>query len=139
MGLVERLEAEYLPRLRSLEAELHARHPNLRFFTASSATGSLTSYHGHTIYLECFFPDRKHDEPDNVALMIDVCHLDRLPRIMMDVCWDPGPVEDSFHENWTSTDQWPEADDQTLERMTSAFPRLVQAFARAVQRGTPPP
>jgi hypothetical protein len=141
MGVVEQLEAEYLPRLRSLEAELRVRHPDLRFAIGSSSTGSLTSYQGHEIYIECTFLGRAHDEPDSVALMINVCHLDRLPRIMADVCWGHprAVVEDSLDESWTSSEHWPEADDQTLERLASKFPRLAHTFAQAVQRGTPPP
>jgi hypothetical protein len=141
MRLVERLEAEYLPLLRSLEAELRVRHPDLRFAIRSLPIGSLTSYQGHGIYIECSFIGRGHDEPDNVALMIGVCHLDFLPRIMADVCWGHprAVVEDSLDENWTSSEHWPEVDDQTLERLTSTFPRLAHTFAQAVQRGAPPP
>lgn len=140
MRLVERLEAKYLPLLRALEAELRVRHPELRFAIGSSPTGSLTSYQGHAIYIECIFFGREQDEPDNVALTIAVCHLDRFPRIMADVCWGhpSGVVEDSLDQEWTSHEHWPGADDQTLERLTSTFTRLAHTFAQAVQRGMPP-
>ena len=141
MDLVDRLEAEYLPQLRSLEVELRERHPELTFATGSSPTGSLTSYQGHGIHIECLFPGRELDESDNVALSIDVCHLDRVPRIMADVCWGhPGGVlEDSLDVSWTSNADWPEASDETLKRLTVTFPRLAEAFARAVRRGRPSP
>ena len=141
MGLVERLEAEYLPRLRSLEAELRARHPHLEFATRSWPTGRLTSYQGHGISLECVFRAAVH-EPDTVALSIDVCHLDRIPRIMADVCWGhpSGTVEASLEgrEAWTSTADWPEASEETLNRLALTFPRLADAFSQAVRRGKSP-
>src|SRR3954466_11905116 len=119
MGLVDRLEAEFLPQLRSLEAVLRERHPDLKFTTGSASTGSLTNYQGHTIHIECLFPDRGVNESDNVALTIDVCHLDRVPQIMADVCWGhpDGMLEDSLDVRWTSTDDWPEASDETLARL----------------------
>jgi hypothetical protein len=140
MDLLERLESEYLPRLRSLEATLRERFPALRFQIDSSATGTLTTFQGHDICIECRFPDRTAEQPDNVALTIATCHLDRQPRVMADVCWGApaGVSEDSLDASWTSSQDWPEADEQTLESLREAFPRLSEAFARAVARGTPP-
>jgi hypothetical protein len=140
MGLVDRLEAEFLPLLRTLEAELRERYPDREFTTGSSPTGRLTSYQGHTLHIECLFPAREASEPDNVALTIDVCHLDQVPQIMAGVCWGHpgGMLEDSLDATGTgSNEDWPEASDQTLTRLSQTFPRLADSFARAVSRGRP--
>ena len=139
MDLLARLESEYLPLLRTLEANLRAKFPLFRFYTGTSATGSLTTFKGHDIVLECIFPDRTNCQVDNVALVIALCHLDRLPRLMADVCWGAPSafVEDSLIENWTSSEHWPVADEGTLQSLRETFPRLSRVFEQAVARGTP--
>jgi hypothetical protein len=140
-GLVNLLEAEYLPALDALAADLRASFPRFTFQTGSSATGSITTYQGHDLFLERLFPDRPADRSDNLALEISVCHLDRSPLIMAGICWGhpSGQVEDALDANWTSSDHWPEATESTLERLRGAFPRLCEEFRAAVTRGEPPP
>jgi hypothetical protein len=139
VDLREHLESEYLPRLQSLRAVLAERYPEFRFDVQSAAVGSLTDYQGHVIYLECTFVGRPHDKSDNVAFMIRVCHLDRRPRLMADVAWGAPEswTEESLDPNWTTNEEWPQADADTLRRLAHDFQRLLEAFKRAVARGTP--
>jgi len=141
--LVDRLEAEYLPELRSLQAALAARFRHLIFTVYSSPVGTLTTFKGHGIGIECLFPDKPADRSDNVALSIDVCHLDRTPLRGADVCWGhpSGYLEDSLIENTeaSTSDDWREANEATLARLRELFPRLSRAFVRAVERGEPGP
>jgi hypothetical protein len=138
-ALVETLEREYRPQLEELAASLRMVFPRLNFHIGTSPVGTLTPFHGHHLFIECTFPDGPADGSDNVALMIGVCHLDRSPRVMADVCWGhpSGAEEDSLDPTWRSSDEWPEATKSTLDRLREAFPRLCASFRAAVSRGEP--
>jgi len=94
----------YRPLLDSLAVDLGRRYPAVRFQVYSGAIGSQTTYQGWQIRLEAVFAGRGSDEADCVALSIDLCHLDRQPRVMADVIWGApsGECEASLCD-WSGT------------------------------------
>src|SRR5688572_18436967 len=91
MNAVAELERLFMPLLKAAEQRCAARYPAFRFNVGSSPVGSLTSYQGHNVWLECLFPDAADNESDNVALIIDVMHLTTEPLICdASVTWSSG-------------------------------------------------
>jgi hypothetical protein len=138
--LVKTLEMRYLPLLKRLASELAGRYPGLRLNVYSSSSGSKTSYQGHSISLECIFPEQPVDQPDNVCLAINLCHLSTSPRIMADVVWGhpSGYCEASLIDAWTTQEDWPMATSSTLHWLAQTFANLCQSFEEAIHRGHPP-
>ena len=124
-------------RFRELAAELADRHPEARFSVGSWPVGTATGYHGHTLAVECLWPDRGPDDPDNVALGVHLGHLTTTPRVNADVCWGQGPTEAEFDSEWASSDDWPEATPAVLDRLSARMPELMEEFRRVVARGVP--
>lgn len=122
---------------RALVAELAGRHPEARLFAGSVPTGSGTAFQGHMVYVECSWPGRLPDEPDNVILEVQFCHLTTAPRVNADVSWGQGPVEAEFASGWSSSDEWPEATPIVLAQLSARMPELVDVFRRVVARGRP--
>lgn len=59
--------------------------------------------------LECVFPQAGKDAPDNVAVMIGLCHLNSRARIMTEVVWGhpSGHPEVEFRDNSLTNSDWP--------------------------------
>jgi hypothetical protein len=138
-SLREIIEAAYRPILDRLADDLRTIHPSVRFHVASDAVGTSTTHQGWSLYIGALFADRAHDEADSVVLSIGLCHLDRRPRMMADVCWDwPSGYCEALLRDWEGTSaDWPELDDALLGELAAEFPRLVSVFIRAVERGRP--
>jgi hypothetical protein len=71
---------------RELADELARQHPEARFSVVSVEVGTATTYQGHDLHLECFWPGRGRDDPDNVILDIELCHLTTTPRVNAGIC-----------------------------------------------------
>jgi hypothetical protein len=138
VGIVQTIEAEYLPRLASLARELLNDYPGLLFYVGSTPVGRTTAFEGHSVYLSCLWPDRSGGEADEVALGISVCHITSEPRVSADVCWGDGQMEADFAPEARHSDDWPEATPETLARLGAAFPGLASALVAALRRGAPP-
>jgi hypothetical protein len=122
---------------RELAAELASRHPEARFSVRNDPVGTGTAYQGHMLYVECFWPGRGPDDPDNVVLEVQLCHLTTAPRINADVCWGHGRLEAEFALEWASSDEWPEATPAVLQSLSTRMPELMEAFRLVVARGMP--
>jgi hypothetical protein len=133
------VEAEYLPRFRTVRDRLATEFPHLQFTVSTSTVGSATRYRCYVIHLECIVAPKYVSQPDSVALSVDLCHLTTAPRIMADVCWghSSGHVEASLVDGWSTNDDWPEATPENLARVLGALPVLEAAFERAARRGEP--
>lgn len=121
---------------RELADELAHRHPEARFWMQSNPVGT-GAYLGHMFFVECFWPGRGPDEPDNVALGVEVRRLTTSPRVNADVCWGHGRIETEFVSDWSSSDDWPPATPVTLQQLTARMPELMDEFRRVVARGRP--
>jgi hypothetical protein len=121
---------------RELAAELARRHPEAHFSVQGVPFGT-GAYLGHMLFVECFWPGRGPDDPDNVLLEVELCHLATTPRVNADICWGHGPVEAEFASGWASDDDWPEATSAVLEQLSARMPELMDEFRRVVARGWP--
>jgi len=121
---------------RELATELAHRYPDADFSVQSVPFGSGV-YLGHMLYVQCAWPGRGPDEPDNVALEVSLYHFTNNPRINADVCWGNGRVEAEFATEWTSDNDLPEATQAVLERLTARMPELMDVFRQVVARGWP--
>ena len=137
-SLVETLEAKLLVPFENIAKRLSNQFPNVRTQVYSYSVGSLTEYQGHTIGVECLFNDASFDEPDNVALSVDLAYLTTRPRISAGVGWGhpSGHSEATFGVGGSST-EWDEVSDEMFERLYAELPRLNEAFIEAVRRRKP--
>jgi hypothetical protein len=133
------IERRFLPQLELLAADLRASFPHWQIHVSSHPTGRLTPFQGHDLSIECLNP-RASGEPDNVALTIALCHLDRNPKLMADVCWGhpSGHVEASLHHDWTTSSDWPAVTNESIDALDRALPRLFDALRTALDRERPP-
>ena len=125
------------PRLKSLANTLRQRFPAVKFVMLNHSIGALTTYHGWMFGIEACFPGRNDDEADNVALIIELCHLDRNPRVMMDVCWGDGTIEEELRNYQGTQEDWPELNAAAFDEIVRGFPKMMRAFEAAVTRGHP--
>ncbi len=131
------LLSEFDRPFRELATELTRQHPEAHFSVQSVPVGSATAHQGHMLYVECFWPDRGPDDPDNVVLEVELCHLTTAPRVNADVCWGCGRLEAEFASGWSSSDEWPEATPAVVAQLSARMPELIETFRRVVARGTP--
>jgi len=138
--VVNEIEELFLPELERLASDLRKRHPRLQFNVWHGPVGSLTKYQGHDVGIECILPRADAAVSDNVTLCIGVCELTTTPKFMADVVWGhpSGHSEAAFREDCLTSAEWPVVTQSTLEELRTTFPKLVQAFRLAVQRGAPP-
>jgi hypothetical protein len=122
---------------RELVDDLARQHPEAIFRVRNAPVGTATTFQGHMLYVECYWPGRGPDVPDNLILEVELCHLTTAPRINADVCWGHGSVEAEFATGWLRSDDWPEATSINLEQLSARMPELIEVFRRAVTRGMP--
>ena len=138
--LIRALEEQYVPLLTKLAGDLGESYPGLKFSVYTYPVGSETSHAGHSMGLECLFPEQPLDQSDNVCLEVSLCHLTTRPRLMADVVWGhpSGYSEASLNDKWTTQEDWPEATPSTLSQLAESFADLYHSFEEAVRRGHPP-
>lgn len=137
--LVRQIGELFLPELERLASQMREQFPALTFNVWHSPTGALTEYQGWDVGLECVIPQAGKDAPDNVAVMIGLCHLNSRARIMAEVVWGhpSGHPEVEFRDNCLTNADWPEAKPETIEEIKEFLPAMFQAFESAVERGVP--
>jgi hypothetical protein len=137
--IVEEVRERVLARLESCAAEMRREFPGLRFSVSQGPVGSRTDLQGYNFHLECLFAGQER-EPDDLALSVSLCHLTTTPRIMADVSWGhpSGYCEAELRDDWSSNNDWPLVTSTMMAELTSAVPRLLEAFKAAVRRGAPP-
>jgi hypothetical protein len=130
VDVVQILEQRFLKRFRDYAAQLEIDFVHVRATARSYSVGSLTPFQGHTISLECFFPDASPEESDNVAICIGVKHLKTEPMLCnASVEWgEHGGTElDLLEEPLPCS---PEA----IETIEAAVPQLFDALRTAIAR-----
>ena len=65
-----------MPILYEFQEELQDKHPTFSINVGQDAIGSLTSYQGYQVYLECFRSGYINDEPNCLVLDISLRSLD---------------------------------------------------------------
>ena len=134
MDVIQTLEERFLKRFRNYAAQLEMDFVRVRATAHSLSAGSVTPLQGHTICLECFFPDASPEESDNVAICIGVKHLKTEPVLCnASVEWgEPGGTElDLLEEPLPCS---PEA----IGIIEAAVPQLFEALRVAVSRRCKP-
>ncbi len=134
-NLVETLEVQFIRYFEKLVEELKDKYPNYKFHVISYLVGANTPHQGHHICLECVLPDMLSDQPDSLAIMVQLSHLMAKPRLMVDVSWVTGQIEIEM-DDWIASSEWPEITDQTLEKAI-ALPKISRVFEEAIHRGYP--
>lgn len=128
---------EFEQPFRDLAAELVCRHPEAHFSVHSLPVGTGTAYQGHMLCVECVWLGRGPDEPDNVLLEVELCHLTSTPRVNADICWGHGRIEVELATGWSSNADWPVATPAVLQQLSARMPTLMGEFRRVVARGWP--
>jgi hypothetical protein len=134
--LVKQLEGIFLAHLDRLAIELRQQYPGLTFTIWSTPTGTLTDYQGHDLGIECIFKRDSKTHAENVALMVEMCHLTSAPRLMGEVVWSQGSDHsDTSWREWRLMNEWPVASQEAVSDLESTFPELISAYRKAVAQG----
>jgi hypothetical protein len=136
---VDQVRGALLPKLVDLEAACRARFGSQKFTIDDSPTGSLTNFQGHSFFLECRLPEPHITDVGLVSFGVELCHLTTTARVNASVSWGhpDGTIEAEFADDYTTSDEWPVLDEDTLAAISADFARLAQAFVRAIDRGGP--
>ena len=131
MHAVTELERVFLPLLQEAERVAASEHPQFKFNVGSSSVGGLTAYQGHTVWLECTFPDAADHEADSVAIMVVVKHITTEPKLSeASVEWGNGHHPEFALELL----EHPVAlTEEQLRETAMRFPELLRAFKSAIQ------
>jgi hypothetical protein len=130
-GLVDVLMQRIFPRLEEAATALREKHPRLRIHAWSVPVGSMTSYRGHQVGIECLNPSVAVNEADNVALIIGVKHLTTAPQLCeTNVCWGAGGPARGL-DLLPDPVPW---SDEALEFLEKRLPELVRSLAEEVDR-----
>jgi hypothetical protein len=131
--VVEELERMLMAPFRELEERLSNQFPNVVAKVYSGNVGSLTEYQGYDFVIDCLLTDAPDDQPDNVALSVNLRHLTTNPLIDADVCWGhpSGHIEVEFRPELL------EVSDEVLSDLYADLPRLYEGLIEAVKRRKP--
>jgi len=130
-SVVETLEAKLLVPFENLAKRLRNQFPNVSANAYSRPSGS-PEYNGQIICVDCVVGDAL-SESDNVALVIDLMHLNTQPKIIAYVCWGhpSGYVEAELSPEWL------EVSDDVLKNLYADLSRLSESLVEAVRRRKP--
>jgi hypothetical protein len=120
-----------LPFCGELVAKLNADVPRVNAQVFDGPVGSATPYDGHHFGIDCLFPEAPADEPDNVALIVDLWHREGTLQVSADVVWGEGSVEAQLLPDHTP------ATDEVLSAIVDGLPVLADALMTALRRGKP--
>ena len=129
--VVETLEAKLFVPFENLAKRLRNQFPNVSAHAYSRPSGS-PEYDGQIICVDCVITDAL-SEADNIALVIDLMHLNTQPKIIACVCWGhpSGYVEAEVSSDWL------EVSDDVLENLYAELPRLSESLVQAVRKRKP--
>jgi hypothetical protein len=141
MDQVAVMEAKFLPLLQQLKLQVATEYPEFNFKVWSSSIGSATELQGHTLGLECMFPDASNQESNCLSIEIGVKHLTTVPMIYdSSVAWGSGDHPEISIE---LIDQPLPFTSESFEKVSQLFPNLASTFRTAlhswVHRGRPNP
>ena len=131
--LVATLEEQLIASFRELAKSICSQFSNVSAEVHSHSVGALTENQGHLIGIDCLLLDAPDDQPDNVALSVDLQHLTTIPKVDADVCWGhpSGYIEAEFSSESL------EVSDEVLRDLYSQLPRLCKSLIEAIGRRKP--
>jgi hypothetical protein len=136
-SLVALLEAELLPLLRESLPVLEAQAPSAQFSVFANPVGSATSFQGFSVGISSMLSGVPDSQPDEVSLVVCVCHLSERLRLNADVTWSDGYVEAELSHGASSSKHWPFATPERYSEIRAELPRLISVLGQAAQRGRP--
>ncbi len=114
-----------IPILTEYKEYLKIKHPSFNIEVGESQIGSLTSYQGHHVYLECYRDGYINDEPNCITMEVSMKSLNTDKPIMdsLDVCWggDGIPPELNGLDLLSEEIPWGEI---AVERIKQGLPKL---------------
>ncbi len=138
----------FRPRLESLSQVLGARFPRMRLQVYEHSVGSLTSYQGFSLVLDCIFPAHVAGVGDGCSIAVSLCHLSSTPKINAGVSMELRQedieggeqelevveelVPEDFCRGWESQNDWPMATPACLSAVDRDMARLCAAFEKCV-------
>lgn len=136
--LVNEIQAELMPVLGEAIPSIVDGANLVRVSEFSAPVGSLTLYQGFAFGLSCLVHGAAESEPDEVALVVSLCHLDRQPKLNVDVVWGhpSGYVEIAF-SSASSSEDWPLVTSELVREVRVRLPEFIAALQIAVRRGHP--
>jgi hypothetical protein len=136
--LVKQLQGELMPVLREVIPTVVDCSPSARVSEFAIPVGSSTTYQGFHFGLSCLLSGVPESAPDEVALVISACHLDRQPRLNAEVVWgNPSGHVEAELSSASSSDNWPLATSEWVGQLRLKLPHLVAVLRTAAQRGHP--
>jgi hypothetical protein len=133
VSLANELEQRFLPLLEGIAARLRADFPAVRVSVGAHSVGSLTTFQGHLLWVECLLPGVPPHQPDLVSITLGLRHLTTEPLLDVDVGWG----HPSGH---LETEVFPcpvPVTEAALAEVEAALPQLAEILAAAVRRGHP--
>ena len=133
--MIEPLEKLYFPILKELASDLSKQYSMLKCVVSSTSIGSETPFQGHSIGIECIFPESVKEQADLLSFSFALCHLNLTPKLMVDIVWG----YPSGHIEWALSDcnsyeDWPDVTPALLEQVAGIFPDLCQLFAEIIHQ-----
>lgn len=129
--IVQGLEKRFLPIIKRLAEEISNEFPHVKTNILSFSIGSLTTYQGYTIGIECLLPENSSNQTDNVALTIETMHLTSLPKVTVDMCWGDGKLEEELFSGPI------EITEDVFEEIEAELPRMYNRLKESIRRGYP--
>lgn len=130
LGVVSDLEGFYLPMFRQAERQFTSAFPKFKFHVWSSSVGRATEYQGHSVGLECVFPDATDEEADCLCMSIAVWHITTKPELLQaSVDWGAGGHPDIWIELLENPVDFTQA---SMAQVESQFPVMVSTFHQAL-------
>jgi hypothetical protein len=128
--VVENLEQNLLAPFRELAQSLCQQHPNLKVNVYSRDAGAPNVNPIHIIVIDCLLTDAPPDRADNIALVVEVSHLNAEAQINADVCWGhpSGYIEAEFSSGPV------DASNEVLNGLYADLPRLYESLREAIGR-----
>ena len=114
-----------VPILNEYKEQLKALHPSFKIEVGENSVGSLTSYQGHDVYLECYREGYIKDEPNCISMGASIKHLNTDQPIMDDlsVSWggDGIPPEQDGLDLLPEEIPWGK---ETIQKIKDGLPKL---------------
>lgn len=140
--LVIKLGQKLLPEFDEIAEKIRRAFERVNVNVSGTTVGSLTQYEGYSYFIDCIIEDASSDEPDNIALCVNLGHLTTRPRIDGVVCWGhPSGYAEASFRNYSGS--FPDKNsilvsDKILAELYQDLPRLYEALFDSLERRKPP-
>lgn len=123
-----------IPILTEYKEQLKIKHPSFKIEIGESTVGSLTSYQGHHVYLECYRDGYIKDEPNCIVLEVSLKHLNTEQPIMdsLGVYWggDGKPPERNGLDLLAKEIPWGET---AIRKIKQGLPKLKKNIDECIK------